>query len=249
MPTTTLSGDRRYKKKIAILDEKSTPIARANRLKMLRNLANLSRKNLCGLSGVNINTLKGWERGKYGGLPLDGAEKVIETVVSRGVKCSLDWLIYEIGAGPATITDFAKAHEEIKNPTKHDSLGDEEMLILNEILFFRKQFNHTIDFLIEDDGMHPIYNQNEYVAGIKRYREDIRSLIGANCIVRLKSGRILLRQLRRGEEENKYSLTCINPNAKVSEPLLPNVEIASAAPILRHFRKNFDRHSREDDDL
>lgn len=96
---------RHYIKKVEILDEKSTPEARAKRLRRVRNLANLSRKALCEDGLINVNTLKGWELGRYGGLPKDGAEKIIQRIAREGVHCTLDWLLHEIGPGPRLISN------------------------------------------------------------------------------------------------------------------------------------------------
>ena len=69
-----------YTKKLLIENEFSTPEARADRLKRVRNLANLSRKEICESGDININTYKGWELARFGGLPVDGAEKIINRV-------------------------------------------------------------------------------------------------------------------------------------------------------------------------
>ena len=42
-----------YTKKLMIENEYSTPEARAERLKRVRNLSNLTRKELCDLSNIN----------------------------------------------------------------------------------------------------------------------------------------------------------------------------------------------------
>ncbi len=91
---------QKYKKKVTVLDERSTPEARAARLKRLRNLANLSRKEMCESSDLNINTLKGWELGRYGGLSLDGAYKLVRRVAAEGVFCTVEWLLHEDGLPP-----------------------------------------------------------------------------------------------------------------------------------------------------
>jgi transcriptional regulator with XRE-family HTH domain len=227
-----------HKKKVEILDEKSSSEYRAKRLKMLRNLANLSRQELCNLAIININTLKGWERGRYGGLPLDGAKKILNAALPRGVQCTLDWLLHEIGVGPKVNTDILKIKRIGARHQKKINQTEEEKLIINEILLFRKQFGNTIDFMVEDDGMAPLYNKGEYVAGIMRTGENIKKLVSTNCVAQLASGKILLRNIRSGTEKHKYSLFCINQQSTVIEPVLHNVELLCAASIIRIFRKN-----------
>lgn len=227
---------KNYKKKVVAIDEKSKPKEKAKRLRRLRNLANLSRKNLCTLSNINLNTYKGWEIGKYNGLPLDGAKKIINALLLRGVDCSLDWLLHEIGVGPkvSILPNKTTTNKKIKKL----SLETEHRLIINEILLFREQFKNTVDLIIDDDGMEPLYNKSEYAAGIIRDPKDIPKLIGINCICQLASGQIILRNLRAGTECNKYSLFCINPATTVENPVIKDIELIGAAPVIRHFRKD-----------
>jgi len=99
----TKSQKRKYKKKVIVTDELSTPDARAERLRRIRNMANLTREQMCNLAKLNVNTYKGWEIARYGGLPIDGAEKVLNGIGCEGVICSLNWLLYGKGQGPYAI--------------------------------------------------------------------------------------------------------------------------------------------------
>lgn len=232
-----MNTPKKYIKKITITGDKSSAKARAKRLKMIRNLANLSRKQLCELCNINIHTLIGWEVARFGGLPLDGAEKIIQGVTQKGVHCTLDWLIHEIGAGPTVITDYVIAKKDAEKKVKKNSTNIDEKQLLEEILFFRKQYNDAITLLLTDDGMSPFYNAGDYVAGIKQYGEKIKALIEKDCIVQLSSGEIILRNLHSGNEAKKYNLVCINPQTTVVEPIIYNVEITSAAPAIRLYRR------------
>lgn len=230
-----------YKKKVIITDEKTTAQARAVRLKMVRNMANLSRKEMCA-NGININTYKGWEIGRYGGLTLDGAKQVIERIAKEGVICSFEWLIYEIGRGACVSADFKKIQKEQQNNKEKISPDDtkgktQEKLIFNEILLFRQQFSATIDYQILDDGLSPKFTIGDFVAGIKHYDKAINTLLNQDCIVRLANGETMVRHLRKSNDQNTYMLVCTNPNTAVASPVLYDVKISSAAPILRHYKK------------
>jgi hypothetical protein len=63
MPVNLLRNHKKYVKKVIVTTERSSGDARAERLKRLRNLANLSREQMCESGELNINTLKGWEIG------------------------------------------------------------------------------------------------------------------------------------------------------------------------------------------
>lgn len=217
----------------------SSPEARAKRVKRLRNLADLSRKNFCELGAININTLIGWEVARYGGLPLKGAEKVLSAVAKRGVQCSIEWLMYEIGKGPSLLPDFEKAVQDKESGiTEPLSLDSEENKILEELLLFKKQYKNVADFIVADDGMEPFYSKGDYVAGVKRFKTDISSTAGLHCIVQMEDGRILLRKVRKETELNYYSLFCINHTTTIAEPIIYNIELVSSAPVIWLRRKN-----------
>ena len=141
-------------------------------------MANLNRKEMCDSSDININTYKGWEVGRYGGLPLDGAYRVIERISKEGVVCTSEWLIYGVGAAPYVVSDFNKSQ-------------DEDSLILNEILLFKKQFPEAIDCQITDDGLAPNL-LGDIVAWIKYYGNKINELLNSVCIINLASGDVVV---------------------------------------------------------
>jgi hypothetical protein len=225
-------------KKITITDEKATPLARGERLKRVRNMANLTRSEICeGDSGINMHTYKSWENGYFGGLPKDGAEKIVLQVAKQGVKVTTEWLLHEIGSGPQVIADFLKLQDIEAGKTSLITIDQEESII-QELKFFRQQFSDCIDFKVEDDGMLPFYKPGDYVAGINKFGKNINKLIGLNCIIQLKNGCRLLRILHEGMETKKYNLLCSNMNLK--EPVIYNADISSAAVVIRHYCKNPD---------
>lgn len=227
-----------YKKKVIITDNKTTPEARAERLRRVRNMANLSRKQICDGSPINIYTYKGWELACHGGLPVDGAERVVKRVDQEGVVCSVEWLLYEIGQGPHIIPDFKKVKlDKVKTTQKTVSVASEEEKIIREILVFRQHFPEVIDYQIKDDGTIPFYYPNDFVAGVKFFGKNINSLVNQYCIAQTMDGQTLVRFLKPGSVSNKFSLLCTNPQSLVKNSTLYDVELASAAPILRHYRQ------------
>src|SRR5438552_2660970 len=86
----------------------SSPEAKAERLKRIRNLANLSREEFCLDGEVNLATLVSWEVGRFGGLSRKGAGNVIARVAKEGVFVTPEWLLHEVGAGPEVRTDYKK---------------------------------------------------------------------------------------------------------------------------------------------
>jgi hypothetical protein len=202
-------------------------------------MANLSRQQMCDRTDININSLKGWEIGRYGGLTTQGAEKIIHRVTQEGVQCTLDWLMYGIGAGPSVQADFNKIRPEPPLlPISKEKPKVEDEKIANEILIFKRHYAHPIDFIVDDDGMALLYNPGEYVAGNSLFANHINKAIGLDCIVQLEDGKIMLRRLRKGTKIDTYTLICINTLAQVEKPILYDVKIISAAPVIFHRRKN-----------
>lgn len=238
-----MAAKRKYTKKVIVRDEKSTPEARAKRVKKVRNLANLTRKQMCEGNSININTLKGWEIARYGGLPVDGSEKIVERVKTEGVVCTADWLIYEIGTGPYVIPNFHESKRDLdlesEQPARGSEINEQESLILNELLLFREQFSNTTAYQVSDDGLSPAYQLEDYVAGIKRHRDKITTVVGQDCIVQTDDGKTLLRNLRQGSTKGKFMLVCTNHNSSmVKEPVLYDVKLIYAAPVIRHYHKD-----------
>ena len=76
-----MSAKRKYTKKVIVRDEKSTPEARAKRVKKVRNLANLTRKQMCEGNSININTLDNEAEGLD--IVTETREQPLKTVMSN----------------------------------------------------------------------------------------------------------------------------------------------------------------------
>lgn len=233
--TTSTKRPGRPKNKVS--DPLAQPEAKGQRLKRARNLANLSREQLCEGSGINIHTLIGWEVGRFGGLTMVGAKQIIKRLAQEGVICSPEWLLYEIGIGPEVRTDFVKI-QEAAAIIKTSSAIEDEKHIIDELMFFRKIHKNFSDYIIKDDGMLPHYQIGDYVAGNKRYKNKINEVIGLDCIVQTKDGRTFFRNLRRGPKEDSYCLVCSNSHADIKDVVYYDVELFSAAPVIWHRRKD-----------
>lgn len=199
---------------------------RGARLKRIRNLANVSRKQLCEEAGVNINTYIGYEVGRYGGITVKGADKILKYLQEKGVNCSMDWLMHETGTAPYVFTEKMEGIS-LKNL-------QEEGKIQEELGVFRSHYMETIDCRISDDGMSPVYPLGSYVAGVLNDATKVTELVNSDCIIQLENGDILVRKLKEGRLENTYTLACINPETAVANPILYNVTITNAARIIWH---------------
>lgn len=226
-------GRRKKSEKELLESPEASAEARGARVRRIRNMANLTRLQLCEYSGININSLKGWEIGRYGGLTWSGAEKIINQTIKQGVQCTVDWLMYGIGVGPSAQSGFT---DNTIPPLTSVSTQDEDDKIAQELSLFREHYSNAVDFIVSDDGMSPVYQRGEYVAGVCLTPQQIDTVIGTMCIVQMENGDILLRQLLKGSEPNSYTLICLNM-AQITEPVLPNVKVLKVAPVIFHRKK------------
>ncbi|MBX9705270.1 MAG: hypothetical protein K5Q00_03360 [Gammaproteobacteria bacterium] len=206
-----------YTKKVIFKSESSSAAARAERLKKLRNLANLTREDICNAPGLNVNTFKGWELGRFGGLTKDGAERVIARVAQENVLCSLDWLLHNQGANPIVIASNAST-----------AVSDES--IQKELSLFQALFNNILYTEIQESQITGHYQLGDIVAGVKLSADSIAGLIGQVCIVETERHEIVAMKLLKSIGGNQFLLRSLSGDTQTETTLI------SAARIIRHYR-------------
>lgn len=219
-----------YTKKLLIENEFSTSEARAERLKRLRNLANLSRKEICESSDININTYKGWELARFGGLPVDGAEKIINRVAEAGVICSTEWLLYGKSPSPSLAPDVISLQKGVE-----DTNASKLTLVEREFSVYQDAFKNAVLEKVEDDSILPNVKKGDFLAGVMRYGEEIDLTVDQLCIIQTMDGKRLIRYVKKGYAKGFYSLICANPLSRSLDIAILNVKLLYAAPISRHY--------------
>ncbi len=217
-------------------DVRTSPKARGKRLLRLRRMANFIRSDIENkYPELKSETFKAWELGRFNGISMKGAKKVIQMFAKEGIKCSLDWLLYDIGSGPQ-VFEF-----DIQSGYCVQELSSKQMpeyiAITKELSFFRELHEHSIDFVVEDDTMVPRFLPGEYVAGVKRYDDKMEEAIGQDCILQTQEGRLLLRHLHSKNVDGTFNLRCKNLETKVKDYVLDHVALLSAAPVIWMRRK------------
>ena len=216
-----------------ISDAKSTPIARAERLKRVRNLANLSRVEMCENSDLNLNTYKGWEVAKFGGLSKIGAARVVIRLAKAGVTCTADWLLYEMGTSPEVNLMISEIESEATAEPVF-AKDKQKTLMTEELLLFRSHYPKSLDYVVVDDSMLPHFAVGDIVAGAK-IKEMIDGL-DEYAIVVLENGKELLRKILRSGVPGYFSLVATNLQSSAEDLMLPNVHVNSMAPVIWHRR-------------
>ncbi len=201
---------------------------RAVRLKCLREMTGLSRDMINSRYNIARGTLQNWESARFGGLTDKGAEASVKAMRAEGIDVTIEWLLHGLGQPPKFSPKLSHALNYDKSIT--DQPGYEKAT--QELMSFKKGNSNAIDFIVADDSMEPKFYIGDIVAGNKHYLDAIESTIGQNCIVQTSIYGTLIRQIRQGDEPGKYHLFALNWQSEVTRPIMYNVEILSAAPII-----------------
>ena len=208
---------------------------RAKRLKSLREMTGLSRNDFHKRYGIPRGTLQNWESARFGGLTMKGAKNIIKAFNAEGINCEIDWLLHGTGKSPK----FSEHSQGIRNSElkKHNEVNEhifeaETNIITKEILLFRQNHANSIDIVVADDGMQPLWNPGDYIAGVKRFQNEIKDTVGKYCIVQTQEHGNLFRKVMAGEDDNLYNLSVINYKTKIKKPVLYNVNVISSAPVI-----------------
>jgi transcriptional regulator with XRE-family HTH domain len=204
-------------------------IERGKRLERLRNMANLTRIELCTALDFSINTYKNWELGRFRGLTTEGCEKVLHFLSKKGVICTTDWLLFNEGMGPYSMPELGQVVGGFHHLTAVDIISHE----LNYLSQFYKDILFTS---IVDDGLSPEFIIGDMVAGIKVEGDAIKALIGHACIIYDIHAGLQVRYIKPGTDPDKYHLFCTNLETSASKPIEYDVNIHFAARIIRRYQ-------------
>lgn len=208
----------------------NSALARANRLRRLRNLANLSRKEICLDSGINLNTLIGWEVARHGGLTQPGARKFLKRIALEGIICSEEWLLHGTGAEPHIAPSISPF-----NPFTNPGADIEIQQILSEIALFKKHHSNAVSMIINDESMTPLFKKGDFICGCIVAMEDIKNYLDMPSILLTASGQQMLRNITPGEKEGTFCFLANNLAAESQESLiLKDITPIYIAPVIWH---------------
>lgn len=206
--------------------------SRARRVYSLRKLTRLSRRDFAKRFGIAAGTLQNWEDETGNGLSEKGAYRLVGVLQANGIFCSIEWLLYGSG-NPPVVKDSAV---QVNVATPEKALSVEQMNVTEEIELFCAHYPEAIYLQVKDDAMHPQYQMNDYIAGIRHYAESVKDFIGKDCIVLLSSGEQLVRRVRLSNIPGLYDLYAINSETKAAKPYHYEVNLIYIAPIIWHRR-------------
>jgi len=206
------------------------------RLKYIREkLLKLSRADIHKKHGLSPDTLAAWENGKIQ-ISEKGIDRCIKIYSTENLIVAKEWLLTGEGLGPNFSFDLNRYFRTLSTE-KPDEKIDDSILLAKEIDFFRSLSPNSVTGLVPNEDMLPLYARGDYVGGRFRYGEDIQSCIAKDCIVKTKDGSTYIRRVAKNPNGSGYNLVCLNPQWNGNpEPVIFNVEIECAAPIIWHRR-------------
>lgn len=221
--------------------EKTTP---SERLKYIRLKTRLSRSEIQNKHKLSEATLKAWENGAAK-ITEKGLKRCINIYRKEGVVLSKEWVMTGEGISPKLSVDIGKYFaSDLQYPLRNEEgkiqeqstkyKKDDTTRMVREASYFKESYPSSVILMVTNDDMEPVYQIGDYVGGIFRYGENIKEALKRDCIIRLKTGEDMLRRLFEGNINKHYNLACINPLPTSEEPILFNIEIEAAAPIIWH---------------
>lgn len=225
----------------------------AARLKALRQKARLTRGYIEKQYGLPAVTLKAWENGTAK-LTEKGLQRCIDIYRKEGVLLTAEWIQTGIGLPPKISVDigryFASDHAyPLRTPSSQFVIKDmdqplpygksDQLDMLREASFFKESYPDAVVLMVTNDDMGPVFQTGDCVGGRFRYADAIDTVLKRDCIVRIKNtGQDVLRRVFKSRTGKGYNLVCINPMPTADEPIMFNVEIECAAPVIWHRMPN-----------
>lgn len=213
-------------------------ISPGERLKYIRErLVKLSRAEIQDKYGLSQDTLAAWENEKTN-ITEKGIDRCIKIYNAENLIFSKEWLLTGEGLSPNFSFELNRYFKNF--PTDFSSLPvDDHFLLAKEIEYFRSLTQNSVTALVSSEDMVPLYAPGDYVGGRLRSKKELEHCIGKDCIIRTKDQATYIRRLVKGKDKKHFNLVCINPQWQGNiEPVIYNVEIESAAPIIWHRRSD-----------
>lgn len=202
------------------------------RLKHLRKISRLSRSQISQKYGISANTLKSWENATQ-----NLSDRVINQCVDiyrdQGILFSHEWLAQGTGFSPKSFEETIKRPIPLPSESHFQIDNQEELHILKEISFFKELYPDAAVMIVSNNDMFPFYKGGDYVCGRWISYEQIFKAINHDCIIQLTNGTKYFRRLVQ-DNNGFLNIACLNPTGVRYEPVLYNVNIERAAPVIWH---------------
>ncbi|KAB8029122.1 helix-turn-helix transcriptional regulator [Fluviispira multicolorata] len=154
------------------------------RIKHVRkNILKMPAQKLAEIAGINVNSIRNWERGKIDFLTSISMNNIIKVFESAGIYASEEWLRTGEGVNPCWYSD-------IKDVT---ILGFEEENLFRSIK--RKMGQDVIVVSMLDESMAPMAHAGDRIGGVIN-KNNLEQNHNLNCIIKYDNEKIIVRKLQ-----------------------------------------------------
>lgn len=208
------------------INKQALAIARGGRLRLARQLVNLTRKQISNKYNINPHTLHAWEKGANC-ISEEKASMLATILKNEGLDISTEWIL----------TGDTSNYLELEQSKIKDAVNlQEDIKIFNEIDYFKKRVPNSIVTLITDNSLSPLFIKGDYVGGIIAPQHEYKKLEGSCCIVILDNHEIVSRKIISiSDSDNQVFICSINPLAKLTSPHNETLKFKNIALITRHW--------------
>lgn len=221
-----------------MLENDESPEAVGKRLRRLRQIAGLKRKQMAELAEVGETSISVWEHGKSNfELSQRSINKILDAVKKVGIFCSEDWLRKGVGVPPKIMPNDNS--EKIINFIKQGHFEKEITLTLEEeIQLFASLHSSNVILKVEHDGMLPIIKSGDYIGGTWYSNfDDNQFEQNIACIVQI-NGKLDLRNIRKGTKPDLYTISYLTYSTGLTAPFeIRDIPVQKIAQLKRLWRK------------
>lgn len=208
------------------------------RLKHLRELLKLTRAQVYEKYGIPQDSLAAWENGKAR-VTEKSVDRCLKAYRAEGLIASKEWVLVGEGFDPKFSLDLSRYFKTLSTEMPESEI-DDELLKVKELEYFKSLAPNSVVSVVSADDMLPLYASGDYVGGRFKFGKDIENCIGKDCIIKTMDGCNFVRRIAKNSSGTGYNLVALNPQYDGSpEPVLFNVEIECAAPIIWHRRSDY----------
>lgn len=197
---------------------------RGQRLKRLRKITGLSRKDFALRYQISPGTLQNWETARFGGLSEKGAHMMITAFKTEGVFCSFEWLMYQAGHGPK-LDHMEQPSQTGLTSSKNTSTANEDLAV------FLQNNPNAVHLWVEDQTMAPYFQKGILVAGTKKTGNGLSECIGHVCITQIQDQSTPVLRLITSASNSTFKLIHLNPLAPSNTSLTESYSLIYCAPI------------------
>ncbi len=188
--------------------------SKESRLRFLRSLSGLTRKEVEIKYKMPEITLRKWETGQSP-LTSKGLDRCIAIYNTEGISVNRSWLDEGLGPFPGFIEQFARQSFNINA----------------DLEYFKKSYRGCIIYQVENENMLPQYKPKDFVIGFV-HNGEIEELNGKDCIARLNTNETIFGKIFIN---NSKTINLMYTNhLKSNYQILFDLRVQFIAPVVWH---------------